>query len=61
MLTNKVLRKHHAAYFEAIRVLHSEGKLAYKWPLRNLIRHTAFHTLAHAWEMEEEDLTVKPA
>lgn len=32
-----------------------------KWPLRYLIRHTAFHTLDHAWEMEDKDLTVKPA
>jgi hypothetical protein len=22
-----------------------------------LIRHTAFHTLDHAWEMEDKDLT----
>jgi hypothetical protein len=32
-----------------------------KWPLRFLIRHTAFHTLDHAWEMEDKDLTAKPA
>jgi hypothetical protein len=28
-----------------------------KWPLRYLIRHTAFHTLDHAWEMQDKDLT----
>jgi hypothetical protein len=28
-----------------------------KWPLRYLIRHTAFHTMDHAWEMEDKDLT----
>jgi hypothetical protein len=27
-------------------------KMARTWPLRYLIRHTAFHTLDHAWEME---------
>jgi hypothetical protein len=36
---------------------HAQGKLAGKWPLRYLIRHTAFHTLDHAWEMEDKDLT----
>jgi hypothetical protein len=25
--------------------------------LRYLIRHTAFHTLDHAWEMEDKDLS----
>jgi hypothetical protein len=27
------------------------------WNLPFLIRHTAFHTLDHAWEMEDKDLT----
>ncbi len=44
-------------YCEAIRVLHSEGKLARTWPLPFLIRHTAYHVLDHAWEMEDKDLT----
>lgn len=44
-------------YCEAIRVLHSDGKLARTWPLPFLIRHTAYHTLDHAWEMEDKDLT----
>ncbi|MBX3001691.1 MAG: hypothetical protein KF893_24420 [Caldilineaceae bacterium] len=29
--------------------------------IRFLIRHTAFHTLDHAWEMEDKDLTAKEA
>jgi hypothetical protein len=33
--------------------------MARTWPLRYLIRHTAFHTLNHAREMEDKDLTVK--
>lgn len=37
-----------------------QGKMARSWPLRYLIRHTAFHTLDHAWEMEDKDLTAKP-
>jgi hypothetical protein len=35
--------------------------LARAWPLRYLIRHTAFHTLDHAWEMEDKDMTGTPA
>ena len=61
MLTGKGLKAHRAAYCHAIRDYHSQGKLAGKWPLRYLIRHTAFHTLDHAWEMEDKDLTAKEA
>ena len=46
------------AYCAAIRKFHSDGKMARTWPLRYLIRHTAYHTLDHAWEMEDNDLTV---
>lgn len=62
LLTDKGLSAHRAAYCNAIRDFHSQGKLAgkqAKWPLRFLIRHTAFHTLDHAWEMEDKDLTAK--
>jgi len=45
------------AYCTAIRTFHSEGKKARTWPLRFLIRHTAYHTMDHAWEMEDKDLT----
>jgi hypothetical protein len=48
---------HRAAYCNAIRAFHAEGKMARTWPLRYLIRHTAYHTLDHAWEMEDKDLT----
>ena len=64
MLTGEGLKAHRDAYCNAIRDYHSQGKLAgkmAKWPLRYLIRHTAFHTLDHAWEMEDKDLTPKPA
>lgn len=62
LLTDIGLRAHREAYCNAIRDHHSQGKLAgkmTKWPLRYLIRHTAFHTLDHAWEMEDKDLTIK--
>ena len=61
MLTGDGLKAHRDAYCHAIRDYHSQGKLAGKWPLRYLIRHTAFHTLDHAWEMEDKDLTAKQA
>jgi hypothetical protein len=51
------LREYRDAYCTAIRTFHSEGKMARTWPLRFLIRHTAYHTLDHAWEMEDKDLT----
>jgi hypothetical protein len=62
MLTDEGLNAHRDTYCNAIRDYHSQGKLAgkmAKWPLRFLIRHTAYHTLDHAWEMEDKDLTVK--
>lgn len=57
ILTVEGLAAHREAYCNAIRELHSQNKMARKWPLRYLIRHTAFHTLDHAWEMEDKDLT----
>ena len=61
MLTDEGLDAHRVAYCGAIGALHSQGKMARTWPLRFLIRHTAFHTLDHAWEMEDKDLTAKRA
>lgn len=55
------LRAHRDAYIAAIRAYHAEGKLARTWPLRFLIRHTAFHTMDHAWQMEDKDLTGQAA
>lgn len=51
------IRAHREAYVDAILAFHAAGKPARKWPLRFLIRHTAYHTLDHAWEMEDKDLT----
>ena len=64
MLAGKALKVYRDAYCHAIRDHHTQGKWAgkrAKWPLRYLIRHTAFHTLDHAWEMEDKDLTAKQA
>jgi hypothetical protein len=59
LLTGEGLNAHRDAYCSAIRALHAQNKMARTWPLRYLIRHTAFHTLDHAWEMEDKDLTAK--
>lgn len=52
------LKAYREDYCTAIRAFHSKGKMARTWPLRYLIRHTAYHTMDHAWEMEDKDLTV---
>jgi hypothetical protein len=57
MLIDEGLHAYRDAYCDAIRAFHAEGKMARTWPLRYLIRHTAFHTMDHAWEMEDKDLT----
>jgi hypothetical protein len=62
MLTDEGLKAHRDGYCQAIREYHAQGKPAgkmAKWPLRFLIRHSAFHTLDHTWEMEDKDLTGK--
>ncbi|MCB8924271.1 MAG: hypothetical protein H6652_01440 [Ardenticatenaceae bacterium] len=62
LLTDEGLKSYRDAYCQAIRNYHAQDKQAgsrSKWPLRFLIRHTAFHTLDHAWEMEDKDLTGK--
>lgn len=64
LLTVKGLKAYRKSYSDAIREYHAQHKLAgklAKWPLRFLIRHTAFHTLDHAWEMQDKDLTAKKA
>lgn len=55
------LREHREAYVAAIREYHAQGKMARTWPLRFLIRHSAFHTMDHAWQMEDKDLTAQYA
>jgi hypothetical protein len=58
-LTDDGLKAHRDAYSSAIRAFHAQGKMARTWPLRYLIRHTAFHTLDHAWEMEDKTQTAR--
>jgi hypothetical protein len=58
-LTPKGLRQHRETYVAAIRA-YNAGKVEKRmrsWTLPFLIRHSAFHTLDHAWEMEDKDLS----
>jgi hypothetical protein len=61
LVSGEGLHAHRDAYCNAIRAFREQGKPARTWPLRYLIRHTAYHTLDHAWEMEDKDLTVERA
>ena len=53
------LRAHHGDYLAALRSYNAEGKVARgrNWTIALLVRHTAFHALDHAWEMEDKDLS----
>ena len=53
------LRQHRETYVAAIRA-YNAGEISQRmrsWTLPFLIRHSAFHTLDHAWEMEDKDLS----
>ncbi len=57
-LTPKGLRDHRETYVATMRAYNAgEGKRMRSWNLPFLIRHSAFHTMDHAWEMEDKDLT----
>jgi hypothetical protein len=58
-LTPEGLRQHREDYVSAMRA-YNAGEVAKRmrsWTLPFLIRHSAFHTLDHAWEMEDKDLS----
>jgi hypothetical protein len=58
-LSQDGLRQHREAYVAAMRA-YNAGEVKRRmrsWTLPFLIRHSAFHTLDHAWEMEDKDLS----
>jgi hypothetical protein len=57
-LTPDGLRDYREAYVATMREYNAgEGNRMRSWNLPFLIRHSAFHTMDHAWEMEDKDLT----
>jgi len=57
-LTSDGLREYRVAYVKAMHAYNAgEGKRMRSWTLQFLIRHSAFHTLDHAWEMQDKDLS----
>jgi len=57
-LTPKALHDYRGRYVATMRAYNAgEGKRMRSWNLPFLIRHSAFHTMDHAWEMEDKDLT----
>ncbi len=53
------LRDHREPFVAAMRAYNAgEGERMRKWNLPFVIRHSAFHTMDHAWEMQDKDLTV---
>lgn len=60
-LTPEGLRQHRATYLAAMRA-YNAGQVTRpmrSWTLPFLIRHSGFHTLDHAWEMEDKDLSAE--
>ncbi len=56
-LTPQGLRTHRKSYLAAMRAYNTgEGRRMRSWNLPFLIRHSAYHVMDHAWEMEDKDL-----
>ena len=57
MATPSQLAQHRDRFVEAMRAWYAEGKPLGKWTVPYLLRHTAYHVLDHAWEMQDRDLS----
>lgn len=51
------LVEHRARFVDGMREFHSKGRSARTWTLSFLLRHSAYHTMDHVWEMEDKDLS----
>jgi hypothetical protein len=57
-LTPEGLRSHRESYITTMRAYNTgQGQRMRSWNLPFLIRHSAFHVMDHAWEMEDKDLS----
>ena len=59
VLPPELVASHREAFMAAMRDHNARGKLARgrNWTIALLLRHTAYHVLDHAWEMEDKDLS----
>jgi hypothetical protein len=58
MLTPDGPQTHREQFLTGLRQYNAEDrKIGRTWTLQYLLRHTAFHVLDHAWEMEDKDLS----
>jgi hypothetical protein len=59
VLTPAGVGVHRKAFSAAIRDYNAQGTLGRgrNWTMALLVRHTAYHALDHAWEMEDKDLS----
>jgi hypothetical protein len=59
VLTRDGLVAHRAAFVAALREYNAEARVpsGQNWTVALLLRHTAYHVLDHAWEMEDKDLS----
>jgi hypothetical protein len=57
MLTPAGRATHRDRFIQAMRDWRAEGRALGKWTIPYLVRHSAYHVLDHAWEMEDRDLT----
>lgn len=57
--TPEAVRSHREEFVTAMRDYNAQGKMARgrNWTIALLLRHTAYHALDHAWEMEDKDLS----
>jgi hypothetical protein len=55
----ETIRSHRDEFVSAMREYNAQGKMARgrNWTIALLLRHTAYHALDHAWEMEDKDLS----
>lgn len=55
--TSKKLWAHRQKFADAIRDYNARRAPLRNWTLQFLIRHSAYHMLDHAWEMQDRDLS----
>jgi hypothetical protein len=55
--TPKELAAHRDRFVDAMHAWYAEGRPLGNWTIPYLLRHSAYHALDHAWEMEDRDLT----